>query len=134
MGTIAGAPPYFGNPPVVADIYSLDGRLREELARLPVPGTFKTWREIEEPSWASAMQLRSLDDPSVAAALLRHDRRRPRAADDEAERVPINVPFARKDEAKKLGARWDATRKVWWIAADNLDALAKAAARGFLPI
>ena len=27
----------------------------------------------------------------------------------------LQVPFAEKDEAKRLGARWDAANKVWYI-------------------
>lgn len=27
----------------------------------------------------------------------------------------LNVPYAEKDEAKRLGARWDATRKKWYV-------------------
>lgn len=30
-------------------------------------------------------------------------------------RMNLKVPFAEKDEAKKLGARWDAGRKVWYV-------------------
>ena len=30
-------------------------------------------------------------------------------------RVDLKVPFAEKDEAKKLGARWDAARKIWYV-------------------
>lgn len=30
-------------------------------------------------------------------------------------RMNLRVPFSEKDEAKRLGARWDATRKVWYI-------------------
>ncbi|HBD4305845.1 TPA: DNA primase, partial [Escherichia coli] len=30
-------------------------------------------------------------------------------------RIDINVPYNEKDEAKRLGARWDATRKTWYI-------------------
>jgi hypothetical protein len=30
-------------------------------------------------------------------------------------RVDLRVPFAEKDEAKRLGAKWDATRKVWYV-------------------
>lgn len=38
----------------------------------------------------------------------------------------LKVPFAEKDEAKKLGARWDASRKVWYVAADaDLDAFSR---------
>jgi hypothetical protein len=35
-------------------------------------------------------------------------------------RHDLKVSFADKDAAKKLGARWDAARKVWYIA-DNVD-------------
>ncbi len=30
-------------------------------------------------------------------------------------RMNLKVPFAEKDEAKKLGARWDAARKIWYV-------------------
>ncbi len=30
-------------------------------------------------------------------------------------RTNLKVPFADKDEAKKLGARWDGARKLWYI-------------------
>ncbi len=30
-------------------------------------------------------------------------------------RYDLKVPFAEKDQAKKLGARWDAARKRWYI-------------------
>ncbi|MGE5469221.1 MAG: DUF5710 domain-containing protein [Bacteroidota bacterium] len=30
-------------------------------------------------------------------------------------RLNLKVPFAEKDAAKKLGARWDATRKIWYV-------------------
>lgn len=29
----------------------------------------------------------------------------------------LNVPFAEKDEAKQLGARWDAKRRTWYVPA-----------------
>lgn len=29
----------------------------------------------------------------------------------------LKVPFAEKDQAKKLGARWDAARKLWYVEA-----------------
>lgn len=31
----------------------------------------------------------------------------------------LNVPFAQKDAAKALGARWDATNKKWYVPADK---------------
>ncbi len=30
-------------------------------------------------------------------------------------RTDLRVPYAEKDEAKRLGARWDPARKVWYI-------------------
>lgn len=30
-------------------------------------------------------------------------------------RVDLKVPFAAKEMAKKLGARWDAARKIWYV-------------------
>lgn len=29
----------------------------------------------------------------------------------------LNVPYAEKDEAKGLGAKWDATRRKWYVPA-----------------
>ena len=31
-------------------------------------------------------------------------------------RFDLKVPFAEKDAAKKLGARWDAANKLWYVA------------------
>jgi hypothetical protein len=35
-------------------------------------------------------------------------------------RVDLNVPFSEKDEAKALGARWDATTRNWYVP-DGVD-------------
>ena len=41
-------------------------------------------------------------------------------------RLNLKVPFAEKDQAKKLGARWDAGRKVWYVEGkDDLTAFSK---------
>jgi len=41
-------------------------------------------------------------------------------------RTDLKVPFAEKDEAKKLGARWDAARKIWYVdGAKDLAAFAR---------
>ena len=29
----------------------------------------------------------------------------------------LTVPYAKKDEAKQLGAKWDATRRKWYVPA-----------------
>ena len=36
------------------------------------------------------------------------------------EKIYLDVPFAKKDEAKKLGCRWDPDKKKWYIL-DNLN-------------
>ncbi|MFT4174225.1 MAG: DUF5710 domain-containing protein [Rhodocyclaceae bacterium] len=30
-------------------------------------------------------------------------------------RVDLRVPFAEKDEAKRLGAKWDPAKRVWYV-------------------
>lgn len=41
-------------------------------------------------------------------------------------RTNLMVPFAEKDRAKKLGARWDAARKVWYVEGhENIAAFAE---------
>lgn len=42
--------------------------------------------------------------------------RKPHAIQGDTMRMNLKVPFAEKDQAKKLGARWDATLKVWYVA------------------
>ncbi|MCK9395184.1 MAG: DUF5710 domain-containing protein [Methylobacter sp.] len=34
-------------------------------------------------------------------------------------KIYLNVPFAQKDEAKALGARWDAVQKKWFVPSDK---------------
>ena len=31
-------------------------------------------------------------------------------------RINLNCPYSEKDKAKALGARWDASRRVWYIS------------------
>jgi len=51
VGKITGPAPYFGNPEVRADLYTLDGRLHQSNAVIPSAGTYKTWRQFEVPTW-----------------------------------------------------------------------------------
>ena len=37
------------------------------------------------------------------------------ARDDNQSRVYLNVPYAEKDAARRLGARWDASRRKWYV-------------------
>lgn len=43
-----------------------------------------------------------------------------RPVSSSSVQVYLVVPFAEKDEAKSLGARWDATKKSWY-APQNVD-------------
>lgn len=130
VAAFAGPPPYYGNPPVIVDVYSLDGKLKDSFARLSVPGTYKTWRRMDPPEWARSIRLRGLDDPAIAEALAKHDRRRkPSAA--VAERIDLSVPFALKEKAKAIGAKWDAAQRTWWIPSDE-PTMRKAIELGFL--
>jgi hypothetical protein len=36
-----------------------------------------------------------------------------------ATKIYLTVPFAQKDEAKRLGAKWDAAQKKWYVLEDN---------------
>lgn len=32
-------------------------------------------------------------------------------------RTELDVPFSHKEEAKALGAKWDRTKKIWYVRA-----------------
>jgi hypothetical protein len=133
VGKFTAPAPYFGNPPVVMDVFSLGGDLRDSLAKLPCPGTYKTWREIAPPLWSLDTNLRPLDDPSIAETIIRMDRRRTTSpAIDLASQIALDVPFERKDEARKIGAKWSAADKKWWLKRDNSKSLEQAFALGFI--
>lgn len=51
VGPFKGPAPYYGNPEVRADIYTLNGDLHQTNVVIPVPGTYKTWRQIDTPAW-----------------------------------------------------------------------------------
>lgn len=52
VGDLVGSPPYYGNPEVRADLYDFEtGELKNQNIQIPVPGTYKTWRQIKTPSW-----------------------------------------------------------------------------------
>jgi DNA helicase-2/ATP-dependent DNA helicase PcrA len=38
------------------------------------------------------------------------------SASGQGGRCELRVPYAEKNDAKALGAEWDATRKVWHVA------------------
>ncbi|GAA1089580.1 DUF5710 domain-containing protein [Nocardiopsis composta] len=50
-----------------------------------------------------------------------------------AERIWLDVPFAEKDEAKALGARWDARRRRWYAPRAGMAGLDRWAAAPDVP-
>jgi hypothetical protein len=52
IGEVKGPAPYYGNPEVRADMYNSSGQCTQRGTVISVPGTYKTWRQITEPSWA----------------------------------------------------------------------------------
>jgi len=53
VGELTGPPPYYGNPKVFAEIYNrATGEMIDRNTKIPVPGTYKTWRLIDAPEWA----------------------------------------------------------------------------------
>ena len=133
VGAMTGPAPYFGNPSVLMDVYTLNGQLKDEAAQLPVPGTYKTWRKTEAPAWAATAKLRPLDDPALDVALARLDKKRHKSGPKpEVKKVWLTVPFERKEAAKNLGARWSPTDKAWWLPAGNDTVIAKARKLGFV--
>jgi hypothetical protein len=38
-------------------------------------------------------------------------------------RTDLQVPYSQKDEARRLGARWDAARRVWFV--ENVENLGR---------
>ena len=132
VGRFTGPPPYFGNPTVLADVYSLTGQIKEGAVTLPAPGAYGNWNRIDPPAWATPDVLRPLDNPDVREALSQLEGKRQQAAASDGPRIGLKVPYARKDEAKILGARWDPVKRQWWVRADNPDQKQAAVRLGFL--
>lgn len=42
---------------------------------------------------------------------------------DSSDRIFLDVPFKKKDDAKSKGARWDNSQKKWYATPDTLEAL-----------
>lgn len=111
VGKITGPAPYFGNPSVLMDVYTLDGSLKDAAVALPAAGTFKTWRKIDPPQWAATVALRPLDDPELDTALRILDKKRHKDGlkakeapeTPEIQRVFLSVSFEKKRTSE--GAR-----------------------------
>ena len=70
------------------------------------------------PEFARAMD-EHRNTPSAASAAPGKDKSRPAAAAPKEGVFYLVVPFAEKDEAKSMGARWDAAARKWYIPSDK---------------
>jgi hypothetical protein len=69
---------------------------------------------------AEAIRLLDLNARNAATVAATPTRSTPQKNSRSASGMPLGstllkVPFAEKDEAKKLGARWNADRKCWYV-------------------
>jgi len=58
-----------------------------------------------------------LETSAPAVAMPAADAPAPRPAQSGRAVTVLNVPFAEKEEAKQLGARWDPKRRKWYVPA-----------------
>jgi hypothetical protein len=70
--------------------------------------------------WVEVRADGSQIDTTAPAAVPRYvadTPKKPAASRDKSVQAAavLNVPFAEKDEAKRLGARWDSARKKWYV-------------------
>lgn len=71
-----------------------------------------TWMEVRADGTAVATSAPVFVMPAAPAAGTA-----PRAGQPPRAVTVLNVPFAEKDEAKQLGARWDPKRRKWCVPA-----------------
>jgi WD40 repeat protein len=88
-----------------------------------------TTREITDPvsgaiveEWGSTPFLTKIIDSfhELVNNALRNKEAAESAKAKPFARIDLAVPFAEKDEAKRLGARWDPAKKTWYVA-DGMD-------------
>jgi hypothetical protein len=68
------------------------------------------WMEVRADGSSVATSAPVLVMPAASAAPAR-------ASQPQRAVTVLNVPFAEKDEAKQLGARWDPKRRKWCVPA-----------------
>ena len=70
------------------------------------------WMEVRaDGSMVEASSPPAIPDAGMPAA----DAPAPRSGQSGRAVTVLNVPFAEKDEAKQLGARWDPKRRKWYV-------------------
>ena len=83
------------------------------------------WNEYADKLANNAASLSISQQPISAPPTTQH-REQPHGVDSNSK-IHLKCPFGEKDQVKKLGARWDAGSKTWWVAdtADNRTTFAK---------
>lgn len=144
MAKISGPPPYYGSPPVIADVYCRMGELCEELVHLGRAGVFGEWKYKQRPNPDDVAFMRALDAPEIFDKIgdlgyqphdftkLAAKKRLAEAKPKLFSRLSLNVPFGRKEEAKAFGAQWSPDNKKWWIKSTNKEGIQEAQKLGFL--
>lgn len=70
--------------------------------------------EYKRSDYVKALQLESMKAPAQKR-LVQLQQQQQTAAPSQTNRLDLRVPFAEKDAAKALGARWDSTKRVWYV-------------------
>ena len=102
----AADPPF--DPPYVTTVQTPEGVSRFETL---VDGTT---RPVSRPAVEIAAVPASQWSASEAASRQAAGKK-PAVAASNGDHLFLNVPFAEKDAAKSVGARWDAARKKWYV-------------------
>lgn len=133
VGAFRGEAPYFGNPVVLADLYKLEGGIKDVMVPLSSPGG-STWERIERPDWAAKSYMEPLSFRLYDEALSHWERKQAWDRHQRAivEKVWLEVPFEQKAEARAIGAHWSPEDRKWWLPAMNEAAIENARAKGFI--
>ena len=93
---MTSTPPF--DPPYKTSIVLEDGSVK--------------WMEVR----ADGSMVEASAPPAIpAAGMPAADAPAPRLGQSGRAVTVLNVPFAEKDEAKQLGARWDPKRRKWYV-------------------
>lgn len=77
-----------------------------------------TWNEFADKLANSAVSISLSQTPSQSqfATPTSYVSRQSTTYADTVAKIHLKCPFGEKDQVKKLGARWDAESKTWWVA------------------
>lgn len=77
-----------------------------------VPGDGGT---VHPSQFIAALRLDEARREGAAHTLANQDLIGPDAPEKPPERLYLDVPYAEKDDVKRLGAQWDSVQRKWWI-------------------